>query len=33
VTDWEKIQLYVIAVIIATAVIGFGVMAAMWIGL
>jgi hypothetical protein len=30
-TDWEKLQLYIITVIIATAVIGFGVMVAMWI--
>lgn len=29
--DWEKIQLYITTVIIATAVIGFGVMIAMWI--
>lgn len=29
--DWEKLQLYITAVIIATAVICFGVMVAMWI--
>lgn len=30
-TDWEKIQLYITTVIIATAIVGFGVMFAMWI--
>ena len=30
-TDWEKLQLYITTVIIATAIIGFGVMIAMWI--
>ncbi len=30
-TDWEKLQLYITTVIIATAIIGFGVMVAMWI--
>ena len=29
--DWEKLQLYITTVIIATAIIGFGVMIAMWI--
>jgi len=29
--DWEKLQLYITTVIIATAIIGFGVMVAMWI--
>ena len=29
--DWEKIQLYVTTVIIATAIVGFGVMFVMWI--
>jgi hypothetical protein len=29
--DWEKIQLYITTVIIATAIIGFGVMFVMWI--
>lgn len=32
-TDWEKIQLYIITVIIATVTIGFGVLIAMWIGI
>jgi hypothetical protein len=31
--DWEKLQLYIITVIIATAIIGFGVLIAMWIGI
>lgn len=30
-TDWEKLQFYITTVIIATAIIGFGVMIAMWI--
>ena len=30
-TDWEKLQLYITTVIIATAVMGFGVLIAMWI--
>jgi hypothetical protein len=30
-TDWEKIQLYVITVIVAVSIIGFGVMFAMWV--
>jgi hypothetical protein len=30
-TDWEKIQLYITSVIIATAIVGFGVMFVMWI--
>lgn len=29
--DWEKIQRYIISVIIAAAIFGFGVMVAMWI--
>jgi hypothetical protein len=29
--DWEKIQLYLVSVIIATAIVGFGVMFVMWI--
>jgi hypothetical protein len=29
--DWEKIQLYITTVIIATAIVGFGVMFVMWI--
>lgn len=32
-SDWEKIQRYITSVIIATAIVGFGVMAAMWIAL
>ena len=29
--DWEKIQLYITTAIIATAIIGLGVMFVMWI--
>jgi hypothetical protein len=29
--DWEKIKLYLVSVIIATAIVGFGVMFVMWI--
>lgn len=29
--DWEKLQLYITTVIIATAIVGFGVMFVMWI--
>lgn len=32
-SDWEKIQRYITSVIIAAAIVGFGVMAAMWIAL
>lgn len=29
--NWEKLQRYIIVIIIGTATIGFGVMIAMWI--
>jgi hypothetical protein len=29
--NWEKIQLYLVSVIIAAAIVGFGVMFVMWI--
>jgi hypothetical protein len=30
-TDWEKIQLYITSVIIATAIVGLGVLFVMWV--
>jgi hypothetical protein len=29
--DWEKLQLYLVTVIVATAIVGLGVMFVMWI--